>query len=63
MGAMQFGLGTLAGAVISLWHDGSAVPLLVVMAVCGAGAWCCYFVLARHHLHEVAPAAEKGGRG
>ncbi len=50
MGVLQYGMGTLAGTAISLWHDGSALPLLVVMAVCGVGAWSCYFVFARHHL-------------
>ncbi len=56
MGVLQYGMGTVAGGVISLWHDGSALPLLVVMAVCGVGAWSCYFVLARHHLHSPAAA-------
>lgn len=35
MGALQFGLGTLSGLALSLWHDGSARPLVTVMAVCG----------------------------
>lgn len=39
MGALQFLLATLAGASMSLWHDGSALPLAVVMGLCGAGAW------------------------
>lgn len=39
MGAIQFGLATLAGALVGLWHDGTAWPLLVLMALCGAGAW------------------------
>ncbi len=56
MGVLQYGMGTLAGAAVSLWHDGSALPLVVVMAVCGVGAWSCYFVLARHHIH--VPAAQ-----
>ncbi|MGO4329449.1 MULTISPECIES: Bcr/CflA family multidrug efflux MFS transporter [unclassified Cupriavidus] len=38
MGTLQFSLGTLAGAAVSLWRDGSALPLAVVMAVCGVGA-------------------------
>jgi DHA1 family bicyclomycin/chloramphenicol resistance-like MFS transporter len=38
MGTLQFGFGTLAGAAVSLWHDGTALPLAVVMAVCGSGA-------------------------
>lgn len=39
MGALQFVLATAAGASMSLWHDGSALPLAVVMGICGAGAW------------------------
>lgn len=39
MGALQFVLATLAGTLMSLWHDGSALPLAAVMGICGAGAW------------------------
>ncbi|CAJ96022.1 Bcr/CflA family multidrug efflux MFS transporter [Cupriavidus necator] len=38
MGTLQFSLGTLGGAAVSLWRDGTALPLGVVMAACGAGA-------------------------
>ncbi len=38
MGTLQFSLGTLAGAAVSLWHDGTALPLAVVMAASGTGA-------------------------
>ncbi|WP_432260531.1 Bcr/CflA family multidrug efflux MFS transporter [Cupriavidus sp. TMH.W2] len=38
MGTLQFSLGTLGGAAVSVWRDGTALPLGVVMAVCGAGA-------------------------
>lgn len=38
MGALQFGVATLAGASMSLWHDGSAAPLVSVMAFCGIAA-------------------------
>jgi DHA1 family bicyclomycin/chloramphenicol resistance-like MFS transporter len=38
MGTLQFTLGTLAGAAVSFWHDGTALPLAVVMAVCGVAA-------------------------
>ncbi|MDQ0138622.1 Bcr/CflA family multidrug efflux MFS transporter [Cupriavidus necator] len=44
MGTLQFSLGTLGGAAVSVWRDGSALPLAVVMAACGAGA-----VLMRHY--------------
>lgn len=39
MGAVQFTLATLAGALVGMLHDGSARPLMVVMALCGVGAW------------------------
>ena len=39
MGSIQFGLATLAGGVVGLLHDGSARPLMAVMALCGVGAW------------------------
>lgn len=38
MGTLQFGLGTLAGVAVSVWHDGTALPLGVVMATAGTGA-------------------------
>jgi DHA1 family bicyclomycin/chloramphenicol resistance-like MFS transporter len=52
MGALQFGIATLAGAMVGFWHDGTARPLMLVMAVCGAGAWLAHRWLAaplRHH--------------
>lgn len=39
MGALQFLLATVAGASMSAWHDGSALPLTVIMGLCGTGAW------------------------
>jgi DHA1 family bicyclomycin/chloramphenicol resistance-like MFS transporter len=39
MGALQFLLATLAGASMSMWHDGTARPLAVIMGLCGTGAW------------------------
>lgn len=39
MGSLQFGLATLAGGVVGLLHDGTARPLMLVMALCGVGAW------------------------
>jgi DHA1 family bicyclomycin/chloramphenicol resistance-like MFS transporter len=38
MGTLQFSLGTLAGAAVSVWRDGTALPLVVVMGFCGVGA-------------------------
>ena len=38
MGALQFGLATLTGIGISQLHDGTALPLASLLAVCGIGA-------------------------
>jgi DHA1 family bicyclomycin/chloramphenicol resistance-like MFS transporter len=39
MGSLQFGLATLAGGLVGLWHDGGTRPLVVIMALGGIGAW------------------------
>lgn len=39
MGALQFLLATLAGAAMSLWHDGTALPMATALGVCGVAAW------------------------
>jgi DHA1 family bicyclomycin/chloramphenicol resistance-like MFS transporter len=39
MGALQFGIATLTGAMVGLWHDSTARPLMLVMGICGVGAW------------------------
>lgn len=49
MGGLQFGLGTLAGLLLSVWHDGSARPLVTVMAICGIGGLLVYLGWARRH--------------
>ncbi|MDF3834038.1 Bcr/CflA family multidrug efflux MFS transporter [Cupriavidus basilensis] len=55
MGTLQFSLGTLAGAAVSFWHDGTALPLAVVMGACGLGA-----VLMRVFGHAGATAQGAG---
>jgi DHA1 family bicyclomycin/chloramphenicol resistance-like MFS transporter len=47
MGSLQFALATLTGAAVGIWHDGSSLPLAVVMTLCGVGAWLSYGVLVR----------------
>lgn len=47
MGSLQFLLATAAGASMSLWHDGSALPLATVMALCAAAAWLVLALVAR----------------
>lgn len=49
LGALQFGLATLAGLGISALHDGSALPLTLLLAVCGIGAWGAHRWLVHPH--------------
>lgn len=39
MGSMQFFTATIAGVILGLWHTESVMPLAVIMALCGSGAW------------------------
>jgi MFS transporter, DHA1 family, multidrug resistance protein len=49
LGAMQFGLATLAGVAISVLHDGSAHPLTLLLAFCGVSAWIVHRLLVHPH--------------
>lgn len=57
MGALQFSLATLAGSLVGLWHDGTEKPLLVIMGLCGLGAW-----LAHRWLAAPLDAHARAGR-
>jgi DHA1 family bicyclomycin/chloramphenicol resistance-like MFS transporter len=35
MGALQFGVGAVAGALVGALHNGTALPMAGVMAACG----------------------------
>jgi len=48
MGTLQFGLGIFSGVIISVWHDGTALPLVTVMAFCAVAALLLYRYIARH---------------
>lgn len=50
MGTLQFGLGVLSGVCMSVWHDKSALPLVSVMAICGASAFLLYHLVAKKQL-------------
>lgn len=39
LGAIQFAMAAAAGGLVSLLHDGSPRPLMLVMALCGVAAW------------------------
>ncbi|HEX2278383.1 MAG TPA: hypothetical protein VHN13_14840 [Candidatus Tectomicrobia bacterium] len=47
LGAVQFGLGALAGALVSLLHGGSAVPMAAVVAAAGVLSWSTRYLLIR----------------
>jgi DHA1 family bicyclomycin/chloramphenicol resistance-like MFS transporter len=37
MGTLQFGAGALAGVALGALHNGTALPMALVIALCGAG--------------------------
>jgi DHA1 family bicyclomycin/chloramphenicol resistance-like MFS transporter len=39
LGTVQFGIAAVAGAAVGWWHDGTALPMAVVIALCGATAF------------------------
>lgn len=39
LGTVQFAIAAVAGAAVGWWHDGTALPMAVVIAVCGAIAF------------------------
>lgn len=47
MGTVQFSLGIVAGVSMSLWHDGTALPLMMVMTICSLGALLLHRYIAR----------------
>lgn len=51
MGAVQFAMAMLSGVLVSLLHDGSALPLCALLAVCGAAAFAVnrWLVYPLHH--------------
>lgn len=48
MGTLQLSLAALASIAISAWHADNELPLTVIMAGCGIGAWLLYYGVARH---------------
>lgn len=45
LGTVQFALATLSGALVGTVHDGTARPLVFIMAACGVGAWLAHRLL------------------
>ncbi|MNT82886.1 hypothetical protein D3C72_2226790 [compost metagenome] len=46
MGSLQFGLAAIASAMLGRLHDGSALPLALVMGACGTLAFLAHRFLA-----------------
>jgi DHA1 family bicyclomycin/chloramphenicol resistance-like MFS transporter len=47
IGVLQFTLGAAAGTAVGLLHDGSAMPMALIIAACGCGALLVRLLLAR----------------
>lgn len=56
-GASRFGIGAVAGSLVSLLHDGSARPLLVAIGLCALSAWISHRALCCAQGREQPPAA------
>ena len=54
MGSLQFFFATAAGFLVNALHDGTVLPLAMMMAICGVGAW------LSHRLLIPRPAASTG---
>jgi MFS transporter, DHA1 family, multidrug resistance protein len=39
IGTLQFGLGAIAGALLGVLQDGTALPMALIIAACGAAGW------------------------
>lgn len=46
LGATQFAAGALAGALVGVLANGTALPMASVIALCGSGAWLFLYLLA-----------------
>lgn len=40
LGTIQYTLGATAGAFVGLFHNGTALPMTVIMTTCGVVGWC-----------------------
>jgi len=58
MGTLQFALGITSGISMSLWHDGTTLPLMAVMAICGVGGLLLRRFVARPEHQRLTQAAK-----
>lgn len=47
LGVFQFGLGALSGALVGMFHNGTAPPMAVGLAVCALAGWAVLRTMAR----------------
>lgn len=57
IGAIQFALGAAAGALLGALHNGTALPMTGVIALCGVASFVCLQVMANRASAKPAPAA------
>ena len=51
LGTIQYTLGATAGGLVGVFHNGTALPITAVMAVCGVAGWGAAVGAARADLH------------
>jgi DHA1 family bicyclomycin/chloramphenicol resistance-like MFS transporter len=56
IGAIQFALGAAAGALLGALHNGTALPMTGVIALCGMASFICLQVLVNRVRVKPAPA-------
>jgi DHA1 family bicyclomycin/chloramphenicol resistance-like MFS transporter len=47
LGTIRFGVSFFAGTAVGAFSDGSALPMGIVIALCGCAALLSYFMLAK----------------
>jgi DHA1 family bicyclomycin/chloramphenicol resistance-like MFS transporter len=50
LGTLQFGIGSLAGALVGVFHNGTAVPMTAGIAACALSAFAAWRLLATQHV-------------
>lgn len=57
LGTIQYTLGASAGALVGMFHNGTAVPMTASMAACGVVGWCAVAGLGRssEKFHQEIP--------
>ncbi len=54
LGTIQYTLGATAGGLVGVFHNGTALPITAVMAVCGVAGWGAAVGAARADLHFIS---------